>query len=392
MRLALFGPPGAGKGTQAKRLAQAHGLTHLSTGDLFRAAIRDGTPLGHARRPLLLDAGALVPDEVTNEHRRRPARRARHHGDFVLDGYPRTVPQAEWLLAHLAEHGAPLDAVVSLRVPDEAIVERLSRRRTDPETGAIYHLDFNPPPDDVARRRARPPAPTTSPRRSGTGSTSTTRETAPVEATLRAHVRYFEVDGTGTLDEVRARIDGVIAETAAWPGSDGDATVRDPGDGRRRGRRRRSPASTCRPSPTALYDPVRYVLEGGGKRVRPALVLLAAEAFGGAEARARAMPAALAVEVFHNFTLVHDDIMDHAATRRGRPTVHRAVGRADGDPGRRPDDGPGPHDLVVRDAAGRGPAGPARTTRMVARLCEGQTLDMAFETRARRDASTSTSP
>ena len=75
-------------------------------------------------------------------------------------------------------------------------------------------------------------------------------------------------------------------------------------------------------SPETLYAPVRYVLEGGGKRLRPALVLLSAEAFGGAGARQRALPAALAVEVFHNFTLVHDDIMDRAETRRGRPTVH----------------------------------------------------------------------
>jgi len=131
--------------------------------------------------------------------------------------------------------------------------------------------------------------------------------------------------------------------------------------------------------PAGLYDPVRFVLAGGGKRVRPALVLLAAEAFGGLEARARAMPAALGVEVFHNFTLVHDDIMDRAATRRGRPTVHqrwdeptailtgdlmmglaaRLVASADADP------------VALVEAH----------YRTVARLCEGQTLDMAFESR-----------
>ena len=132
--------------------------------------------------------------------------------------------------------------------------------------------------------------------------------------------------------------------------------------------------------PAGLYDPVRYVLGGGGKRVRPALVLLAAEAWGGAGARDRALPAALAVEAFHNFTLVHDDIMDHAATRRGRPTVHerwdgptavlagdllmglayRLLGETDADVGR-----------LLRSFS-----------RMVAALCEGQTLDLAFERRA----------
>ena len=123
MRLALFGPPGAGKGTQAKRLAQSHGLDHLSTGDLFRAAIRDETDLGR-RVTALLKAGELVPDDVTNGIvAERLA--ALDYGAFVLDGYPRTVAQAEWMVDHLADAGAPLDAVVSLRVPDESVVARL---------------------------------------------------------------------------------------------------------------------------------------------------------------------------------------------------------------------------------------------------------------------------
>ena len=147
MRLALFGPPGAGKGTQAKRLAHAHGLTHLSTGDLFRAAIRQKTPLG-VRVTELLAAGELVPDDVTCGI---VADTLAEIGtrDFVLDGFPRTVPQAEWLVKHLAEAEAPLDAMISLEVPDDQIVHRLSRRRTDPATGEIYHLDFNPPPADT---------------------------------------------------------------------------------------------------------------------------------------------------------------------------------------------------------------------------------------------------
>ena len=132
--------------------------------------------------------------------------------------------------------------------------------------------------------------------------------------------------------------------------------------------------------PAGLYDPVRYVLAGGGKRVRPALVLLAAQAFGGAEARRRAMPAALGVEVFHNFTLVHDDIMDRAATRRGRPTVHlkwdepTAILAGDLMMGLA-------CDLIAR--TGGAALAPLMRShyQMVARLCEGQTLDMAFETR-----------
>ncbi|PAP77458.1 adenylate kinase [Rubrivirga marina] len=209
MRLALFGPPGAGKGTQAKRLAHDHDLTHLSTGDLFRAAIRERTPLG-LRVTSLLEAGELVPDDVTNGI---VAERLAQidYGSFVLDGFPRTVPQAEWLLDHLAEHEAPLDAVVSLDVPDEDVVQRLSRRRTDPETGAIYHLDFNPPPEGVD--------PDTLVHRTDDQPAAIRHrlevyheETAPVEAHLREHVRYFEIDGTGSLDAVQERITDVLAE------------------------------------------------------------------------------------------------------------------------------------------------------------------------------------
>lgn len=209
MRLALFGPPGAGKGTQAKRLARDHDLIHLSTGDLFRAAIREKTPLG-LRVTSLLAAGELVPDDVTNGI---VAERLTtiDHGSFVLDGYPRTVAQAEWILRHLAEHDAPLDAVVSLQVPDEDVVQRLSRRRTDPETGAIYHLDFNPPPDDLdpASLVHRPDDEPDAIRHRLEVYHD---ETAPVEAYLREHVRYYQIDGTGTLDEVQARITEVLAE------------------------------------------------------------------------------------------------------------------------------------------------------------------------------------
>ena len=209
MRLAFFGPPGAGKGTQAKRLAERYGLAHLSTGDLFRAAIRDQTPLGQ-RVSALLKAGELVPDEVTNGLVAEKLE-ALGHDDFVLDGFPRTVPQAEWLLDHLGERAATL-AVVSLQVPDDDVVGRLSRRRTDPETGAIYHLDFNPPPDGVPAERLV--------HRSDDQPEAIRHrlevyhdETAPVEAVLREHVRFFEVDGTGPLDTVTERItEAVTAE------------------------------------------------------------------------------------------------------------------------------------------------------------------------------------
>ena len=136
-------------------------------------------------------------------------------------------------------------------------------------------------------------------------------------------------------------------------------------------------------APASLYDPIRYVLASGGKRLRPVALLLSAEAFGGAAARARALPAALAVEVFHNFTLVHDDIMDRAATRRGRPTVHTTWGEAEAILA-----GDLMHGMSARllgeadlgEASGR--RARALFDRMVVRLCEGQALDLAFETQA----------
>ena len=209
MRLAFFGPPGAGKGTQAKRLADHHRFTHVSTGDLFRAAIRDRTELG-GQVDALLKAGELVPDDVTNAVVAEKLE-ALGHERFVLDGFPRTSEQARWLLAHLAEHGAPLDAVISLRVPEDDLVERLSRRRTDPETGAIYHLDFNPPPADVPADRLVH-RPDDRPEAVRHRFEVYEAETAPVEATLRAHVRFFEVDGTGPLDEVQGRVTEAVAE------------------------------------------------------------------------------------------------------------------------------------------------------------------------------------
>ena len=132
--------------------------------------------------------------------------------------------------------------------------------------------------------------------------------------------------------------------------------------------------------PASLYDPIRYALASGGKRLRPVALLLAADAFGGPEARARALPAALAVETFHNFTLVHDDIMDRAATRRGRPCVHVTWGEPEAILA-----GDLMHGLAARlvheTETPRGDRARALFDRMVVRLCEGQALDLAFETR-----------
>ena len=144
MRLVLVGPPGAGKGTQAQFIASHFAIPKISTGEIFRANVSEGTELGVEARKYM-DAGDLVPDEVTIgmvEDRLR-------HGDaqsgFLLDGFPRTVRQAEVLDALLEPMASPLDVVLELVVDDDEVVRRLSGRRTCHQCGHVWHLDFDPP-------------------------------------------------------------------------------------------------------------------------------------------------------------------------------------------------------------------------------------------------------
>ena len=144
MRLVFLGAPGAGKGTQAVRLAEAEGIAHVATGDMFRQAVRDGTPLGQEVKRYL-DQGQLVPDEVTIALVRERLSRPDCQGGFVLDGFPRTVAQAEALDRMLEEIGAPLDCVLELEVPEEELVKRLSGRRVCSACGANYNIYSHPP-------------------------------------------------------------------------------------------------------------------------------------------------------------------------------------------------------------------------------------------------------
>jgi adenylate kinase len=144
MRLLIVGPPGAGKGTQAKFLSSHFSIPHISTGDIFRANIAAGTPLG-LKAKAILDSGELVPDEVTIEIVRE--RLAEHDtvNGFLLDGFPRTGPQAEALDVMLSDLKTPLDAVLELHVDDEEIVHRLSGRRVCATCGHVWHIEFEPP-------------------------------------------------------------------------------------------------------------------------------------------------------------------------------------------------------------------------------------------------------
>ena len=144
MRLVLVGPPGAGKGTQAEFIAAHLSVPKISTGDIFRANVSQGTPLGvEARR--FMDAGKLVPDEVTiNMVRDRLAEPDAGEG-FLLDGFPRTTPQAAALDKLLADLGTALDLVLELVVDDDEVIRRLSGRRTCRTCNRVWHVDFDPP-------------------------------------------------------------------------------------------------------------------------------------------------------------------------------------------------------------------------------------------------------
>jgi adenylate kinase len=144
MKLILLGPPGAGKGTQAKMLMDRFGIPQISTGDILRAALKDGTPMG-LKAKSFMDAGGLVPDEVVVGIVRERLQKADCAKGFILDGFPRTVPQADALTESLLELGKDLDAVVSLDVDVEALVERLTGRRTCRDCGRGFHVKFDPP-------------------------------------------------------------------------------------------------------------------------------------------------------------------------------------------------------------------------------------------------------
>ena len=144
MNLILLGPPNAGKGTQAKKLYADYKIPQISTGDILRKAVREGTELGKVAGPLMA-AGAYVPDEIVIgivEERLKEPDCA--HG-FILDGFPRTIPQAEALERMLAKVGKQLNAVVSLEVPHEKLIERGSGRRSCPTCGSVYHVYQSPP-------------------------------------------------------------------------------------------------------------------------------------------------------------------------------------------------------------------------------------------------------
>ena len=207
MRMILVGPPGAGKGTQAARLVENYRIPHISSGDMLRAAVKEGTALGvEADRYMKL--GKLVPDDVVIGMILERIQKPDCAAGFMLDGFPRTRPQAEALDTAMHTAGVDLDAVLLIEVPDALLEERAVGRRSDPETGAIYHLKYNPPPAEIAGRLVH--------RKDDTIEAVSTRiqkyhsETAPIIPFYLAKGVLKRVDGVGEPDAITQRITAVL--------------------------------------------------------------------------------------------------------------------------------------------------------------------------------------
>jgi adenylate kinase len=214
MNLILLGPPGAGKGTQAKRLQERYGLLQLATGDMLRAAVTSGSGLGQ-RVKAIMEAGRLVPDAIMIEMIADRIDQPDCATGFILDGFPRTVPQAEALDAMLTERGRALDHVILMEVDEKALVARIAGRVTCPDCGASYNERSNPPriagkcdncggADLVHRADDRPEA-------VKTRFEAYRNQTAPILPYYRARGILRAVDGMAPIDEVTREIERIIS-------------------------------------------------------------------------------------------------------------------------------------------------------------------------------------
>ncbi len=203
MRILLIGPPGSGKGTQASRIQDRLGIPHISSGDILREAVSKETALGKSAN-YYMSNGELVPDDIVIEIIMERIKRPDAKEGFLLDGFPRTVPQAEALENALAKCDLTVDHVLRIEVPDDKIIARVSGRRIDPKTNEIYHVEFNPPPPEIADRVIQ---------RNDDNEETVRKRLEKYRADTAQLIDYYEkkgilkrISGVGTLDEVQRRI------------------------------------------------------------------------------------------------------------------------------------------------------------------------------------------
>ncbi|MQN00431.1 MAG: adenylate kinase [Lachnospiraceae bacterium] len=214
MKIIMLGAPGAGKGTQAIKISEKYGLPHISTGDIFRANIKGGTELGKKAKEYI-DKGALVPDELTCDLVVDRIHQDDCANGFVLDGFPRTIPQAEALERALSKENESIDFALDIEVPDEAIIKRMSGRRVCPKCGASYHVESVPPKKEgicdkcgaelIIRADDEPE--TVKNRLSVYH-----EQTQPLIDFYKKTGVFHEVDGTKPLDDVFADVVSILGE------------------------------------------------------------------------------------------------------------------------------------------------------------------------------------
>jgi adenylate kinase len=208
IRVVMLGPPGAGKGTQAERIAQQRGLPHVSTGDIFRDAVKKGTALGQEAKAYM-SRGDLVPDRIVIGIVEERLKAKDAQDGFVLDGFPRTVQQAEALERALQTRGTGISRVLNLSVPAEEVVKRISGRRVCRQCGAMYHVTFGPPKKDGRCDRCQGELYQRDDDREETVTARLdvyARETDPLVAFYRDRGLLAEIDGVGRPDAVAGQI------------------------------------------------------------------------------------------------------------------------------------------------------------------------------------------
>lgn len=202
--IVLFGPPGAGKGTQAGKIVELTGKPQVSTGDMLRAAVKAGSPMGTAAKEYM-DAGLLVPDKVIIGLIKERLQHDDAKQGVLFDGFPRTIPQAESL-----EKIAEVTSVISIEVPDDAIVERIVGRRMDPETGNIYHVSFKPAPSEIQDRLIQRPDDTEETVRARLEAYHS--QTAPLAAWYSDKGLLVSVDGNNSIEKVGDLVEAAVIQ------------------------------------------------------------------------------------------------------------------------------------------------------------------------------------